>query len=201
MHALYSSQKSLIHSKIILKTDIEPLAEVLSKLEHEADLTKNDIRNHMPRSLFLPIDRNQLLEILAIQDSISDKAEEIGNLLTLRALDNIKPLLDGLQKLFKKNAEAFWHTRQIVKELDDLVESTFGGAEAQKVKAMIVQTSYLEYESDKLKHDLTKTLFKHADNLPTPAFYLWNRLIEETGTISHISEKLAIRIRMILELK
>ena len=29
---------------------IEALVAELSKLEHEADLTKNDIRNHLPRS-------------------------------------------------------------------------------------------------------------------------------------------------------
>ena len=55
----------------------------LSRMEHEADLTKNDIRNHLPKSLFLPIDSAQFLEILSVQDSIADKAEECAILLTL----------------------------------------------------------------------------------------------------------------------
>ena len=37
---------------------IERYVEDLSALEHEADLTKNDIRNHLPKSLFMPIDRH-----------------------------------------------------------------------------------------------------------------------------------------------
>ena len=43
---------------------IEKLSKELSVLEHEADITKNDIRNHLPKSLFLPIDRSHFLDIL-----------------------------------------------------------------------------------------------------------------------------------------
>src|SRR5438132_7859447 len=68
------------------KEKIEELVTELCTLEHEADLTKNDIRNHLPKSLFLPIDRGHFLEILSIQDSIADKTEDIGILLTLRPL-------------------------------------------------------------------------------------------------------------------
>ena len=180
---------------------IDDLVRQLSKLEHEADLTKNDIRNHLPKSLFLPIDRSQLLDILSIQDNIADKAEEIGNLITLQPFKTLGTLLDNLCKLYEKNIEAFWETRQVLKEMDDLLESSFGGLEAEKVKAMIDQTSFKEYEADKMKHQIMKEFFEVADNLPTPAFYLYVRLIEEINHISHISESLANRIRMILELK
>ena len=56
---------------------VEQISEEISRLEHEADLIKNDIRNHLPKSLFLPIDRSNLLEILSIQDSIADKVEDV----------------------------------------------------------------------------------------------------------------------------
>ena len=72
--------------------ELERLVKELSKLEHEADLTKNDIRNHLPKSLFLPIDRSQFLDILSIQDSISDKAEDIGHLLTLYPVSELRSL-------------------------------------------------------------------------------------------------------------
>src|SRR3984893_12086013 len=66
---------------------IEKLVAELSELEHEADLTKNDIRNHLPKSLFLPIDRAHFLDILSIQDTIADETEKVGILLTLRPLE------------------------------------------------------------------------------------------------------------------
>lgn len=179
--------------------EIEKMVKDLSRLEHEADLTKNDIRNHLPRSLFLPIDRSQFLDILSIQDSIADKAEDIGNHLILFPLD--PDLYRKLFDLYKKNIEAFWDAHSIMKELNELLESSFGGMEAEKVKLIVEQTSCKEYEADKMKHKLMKEFFQTADQVSTPAFYLFIRLIEEINQISHISEKLANRIRMILELK
>ena len=180
---------------------IELLVPILSKLEHEADLTKNDIRNHLPKSLFLPIDRSQLLDILSLQDSIADKAEEIGNLLVIRPLDSIQEYKAELKALFDKNIEAFQDVFSITQEMEKLLETSFGGMEAQKVKTMVDKTSYKEYESDLLKHKLLKSFFTKADALSPPAFYLWVKIMEEIGNISHLCEKLAIRIRMLLDLK
>ncbi len=181
--------------------ELERLVKELSKLEHEADLAKNDIRGHLPKSLFLPIDRGQFLEILSIQDSISDKAEEIGHLLILYPVNELGDLCDHLNQLFKKNMEAFWDTRAIIKELHELLESSFGGIEAEKVKTIAERTSLIEEQADKLKHALMKEFFKTTEDVKTPVFYLYTRLVEEINHISHISEKLANRFRMILELK
>jgi uncharacterized protein len=180
---------------------IESLVSELSKLEHEADLTKNDIRNHLPKSLFLPISRAQFLEVLSTQDSIADKAEEIGNLLMLCPRNSVRVFTKTFQDFFKKNLETFWDARQIIKEFDELLESSFGGLEAEKVKAMVDQTAYKEHQADVLKTAVRKEFFDLADTLTPSAFYLWANLIDEVGSISHISEKLANQIGMILELK
>lgn len=65
------------------KEEIEKISKKISKMEHEADLTKNDIRNHLPKSIFMPIARPHFLEILSLQDALADKAEDIAILLTL----------------------------------------------------------------------------------------------------------------------
>jgi len=180
---------------------IEILVAELSKLEHEADLTKNDIRNHLPKSLFLPISREQFLEILSTQDNIADKAEEIGNILLLCPKNSLRVFTETFQNFFKKNLETFWDARQIIKEFDELLESSFGGLEAEKVKSMVDQAAYKEYQADVLKTAVRKEFFNLADTLTPSAFYLWANLINEVGSISHISEKLANQIGMILELR
>ncbi len=194
---------TLIFENLEKKTneELESLVKELSQLEHEADLTKNDIRNHLPKSIFLPIDRSQFLEILSIQDAISDKAEDIGNMLLLYPTTELGTLCKDLTKLFKKNIEAFWDARLIIKELNELLESSFGGAEAEKVKAIVEKTSKIEYEADKIKNALLKAFFASGNAKSPPVFYLYTRLVEEINKISHISEKLSHRIRMILELK
>ncbi len=180
---------------------IEKIAKEISELEHEADLTKNDIRNHLPKSLFLPIDRSHFLDILSIQDSIADKAEEVGILLSFRNLEMFPELKPSLDELYKKTTEVFWQARKIIAEIDELLESSFGGIEAEKVKNMVEQTAFLEHEASIMQRKLMKQLLTVGHHLPAPAFYLWMRTLEEIGSIAALSEKLANRIRMILELK
>jgi uncharacterized protein len=180
---------------------IERLAKDLSELEHEADLTKNDIRNHLPKSLFLPIDRAHFLEILAIQDSIADKSEEIAILLTFKKLDKQEELQNGIKELCKKSLEVFLLAKKIIEELDELLESSFGGLGAEKVKNMIEQTAYQEHEARQIQRKLMKCLLTQSEPLSSQAFYLWEKLIYDLGAIAELSERLANRIRMILELK
>ena len=80
--------------------------EQISEYEHSADITKNEIRNNLPRGLFLAINRTDLLEILSLQDSIADKAEDLGIIMTLKELEPIKELNKDLKKFLHKNTKA-----------------------------------------------------------------------------------------------
>lgn len=177
------------------------IVEKISKLEHEADLTKNDIRNHLPKSLFLPVDRESLLDILSLQDALADQAERISHLTAMRALD----FLDGFQEEFsllcQKTMEIFWLTREVIGELENLLESSFGGIEAEKVKGMVEQIAYFEYESAQIQHRLLKWLYQRGEGYPYPSFHLFVGLIEEIGELAHLCEKLGNRVRMLLDLR
>lgn len=178
---------------------IDALVENLSSLEHEADLIKNDIRNHLKKSLVMSIDRGHVLEILAIQDSIADKAEDIGIAFTLRPVDHLEIFQKDLMYFFKKSVEVFWNAKRIIAEIDELLESSFGGIEAEKVKSMVEETAYKEYEALVLQRRLLKRLYTEGDQLNAPSFTHWLRIVEGVGILAKLSEKLTNRIRMILE--
>lgn len=180
---------------------IQRLVHDLSQLEHEADITKNDIRNHLPKSLFMPMDRSHFLEILSLQDSIADRAEDAGITLTLRPLDGWETFQIDLTEFFVKSIEVFWDAKRIIEEIDELLESAFGGIEAEKVKSMVEETAFKEHKAQKAKTQFLKKFLTQGEFLSTPAFYHWIRLIEDIGGIAQFSEKLANRIRMVLELK
>jgi len=181
--------------------ELHRLVKELSKLEYEADLTKNDIRKHLPKGLFLPIDRNQFLDILSMQDQISDKTEDIGNLLILYPIDKFGDWCDHFKTFFEKNVAAFWDTRNVIKELHKLLASSFGGVEAERVKTVVDQTAHKEYEADKMKQRLMQKFFAMSEEVEIPVFYLYIQIMEEINRISHFSERLANRILIILELK
>ena len=176
-------------------------AKVVSKLEHKADLVKNDLRNHLPKGLFLAIDRANLLSILSMQDSIADQAEDIAITLTLKPMPMFPAFEERFEELLSKNIEAFHGVRAIIEQLDDLIETGFGGAEATRVNEMVEGVALLEHEVDKIQRALLMSLFEHEDELSKGAFILWSQLFNELAGLSNISENLANRVRMTLVLK
>ena len=58
--------------------EFESIKNLISEKENDADLIKNSLRGRLPKSLFMPIDRRDLLEVLHIQDSIADTSQDVG---------------------------------------------------------------------------------------------------------------------------
>lgn len=180
---------------------IQQIADQISHLEHEADLTKNDIRNHLPKSLFLPVDRGSLLEILSLQDSLADQAEEIAHHAGRRRLELLPSMREDFNLLCRKSVEICGLAKQVIVELQELLECSFGGIEAEKVKRMVEAIAFHEYEITQTRNRLIKNLYQDGDELPYPAFHFCLSWIEKIGELGHFSEKLGNRVRMLLELK
>lgn len=178
---------------------VAELAALISKLEHEADQVKRDIRNDLPRGLFMPVDRANLLTILAMQDDLADKAENFAVLLTLKQIEAPEPFTEMFEAFLAKNLEAFESVRAVIGELDELLESGFGGAEAQKVKELVDDVALKEHEVDVIQRDLMRELLQYDDAMPYADFYLWTRLIRQLAGISNRAENLANSVRSTLE--
>ena len=181
--------------------DIGEAARAISKLEHKADLVKNDIRNNLPRGLFMAIDRGQLLEILSLQDSIADQGEDIAVLMSIRPVKIINALSEPLKEYIEGNLLAFHKVKEVIREIDVLIESGFGGAEANRVDGMIQSVAEAEHECDIMQRKLMKAVLDHENDLSVGDFFVWQRLLHEIAGISNYSEKLANRVRMLLTLK
>lgn len=181
--------------------EVEKIGEKISELEHAADFTKNDIRNHLPRSLFLPIDRRQLLEILSLQDNIADSVEDVAVLVNLKPIELPESFKEEFYAFLDLNIDTYNEAAKIIKEIHELLESSFGGSEAEKVRMMVDHVAFKEHEVDLIQRRLLKKLFASEDQMSYSTFHLWQKIFESLANISNLSEKLANRIRMTLELK
>lgn len=180
---------------------VEKISAEISKLEHIADVTKNNIRSHLGKGLFMPVHRENLLEILSIQDSIADVAEDIARLLTLRKLDAIDLFWEDFIAFLEGNMAAFEGAQQIIYEIEELLQSSFGGFEAEKVRSMVNEVAKMEHEVDIMQQKLFTKLFSLADDMPYWTFYLWHHVFRGLAQISNYSEKLGYRVCMILDVK
>jgi len=180
---------------------IETLAVETSQTELECDQIKHDIQSHLPKRLFMAIDRSRILDILAVQDNIADKAENIGVLLTLKPMTMPGWLKDDFNTFLAKNVQAFEGAKDIINQLDELLESGFGGDEAERVLRMVERVAHMEHEVDLIQRQMLKSLFANEVGMSAGEFFLWTKLFKQVGDLSNLAERLANRVRRTLELK
>ena len=173
----------------------------ISKLEAIADTTKNELRNHLPGGLFMPVSKAALLEILSLQDDIADDCEDIGILLTLKDLTLKDIFKDDFKSFLNKNFETYELVKEIIDEFDNLLETSFTGREAEKVRSMVSNVALKEHETDLTQRKLLKNIFSKEDQFTHAEFQLWLLILREIRTLSNTSEKLAHRIRNLLDLE
>lgn len=173
----------------------------ISKLEAIADTTKNELRNHLPGGLFMPVSKAALLEILSLQDDIADDCEDIGILLTLKDLTLKDIFKDDFKSFLNKNFETYELVKEIIDEFDNLLETSFTGREAEKVRSMVSNVALKEHETDLTQRKLLKNIFSNEDQFTHGEFQLWLLILREIRTLSNTSEKLAHRIRNLLDLE
>lgn len=180
---------------------IEQIAKKISELEHDADLIKNDIRSSLPKSFLFSMDRINFLEILTLQDNLADIGEDIADILILKKLPPLPSLEEKLREYIDSNLDATWILKEMVFNLDTLIEASFGGPVAIKMHEQIRDITLKEHEADQIKKEVKKSLFALSDQLNFSDFILWLNFIEEIGQISHFAEKEALRIGMFLNTK
>jgi hypothetical protein len=173
----------------------------ISKLEAIADTTKNELRNHLPGGLFMPVSKAALLEILSLQDDIADDCEDIGILLTLKDLTLKDIFKDDFKSFLNKNFETYELIKEIIDEFDNLLETSFTGREAEKVRSMVSNVALKEHETDLTQRKLLRNIFSNENQFTYAEFQLWLLILREIRTLSNTSEKLAHRIRNLLDLE
>jgi uncharacterized protein len=177
---------------------VKSAKEAIFKWENEADDVKNDLRAHLPKSLFMPVDRRDILEILQEQDSIADTAQDIAGLLMERPMKVPEPLREPVLTLVKRCVETCEQSALIIEELDELLETGFRGRQVDRVEGMLDELGKIEDETDQLGLELTRTLFQHEDKMDPVSVMLWYRLIEWIGDLADHAEKVGNRLRLLI---
>lgn len=177
---------------------VEEAKQAIYAAEEEADRIKNDLRRHLPRSLFLPVDRRDLLEVLDMQDSIADVAQDIAGLLFERRMTIPEGMEEDLTKMVDRCVAVCHQSADIIAELDELLAMGFGGREAAQVEEMVSALNASEDETDKLGVALGRALFDREDSLSPVSVMFWYQLIEWIGDLADYAEKVGNRLRLLI---
>lgn len=177
---------------------VEAQKDKIFTKEDEADTLKNDLRDHLPKSLFMPVDRRDLLEVLSMQDSIADTAQDIAGLLVERKMEVPPGMAEPLMKLVARCVDACEQAHKIIEEVDELVEMGFSGREAAQVEAMVNELSRIEGETDVMGMELSRRLFAQEDTMKPVSVMFWYQLIQWIGDLADYAEKVGDRLRLLM---
>ena len=62
-------------------------------------------------------------------------------------------------------------TREIIGQLDELLETGFGGVQAQNVNELIEKVAHKEYETDVVQRELLRELLAHEQTISYGDFF------------------------------
>nr|NIQ01560.1 DUF47 family protein [Nitrospinaceae bacterium]NIR55576.1 DUF47 family protein [Nitrospinaceae bacterium]NIS86010.1 DUF47 family protein [Nitrospinaceae bacterium]NIT82856.1 DUF47 family protein [Nitrospinaceae bacterium]NIU45058.1 DUF47 family protein [Nitrospinaceae bacterium] len=162
------------------------------------DKIKNDIRSHLPQSIFLAVDKRDFMKLLSAQDDIADSVEDLTVILRLRKLVVPKEIGAPLTDMVDQVVKGAYGACDLIHELDNLLEASFGGAEAEKVEKACHQLATYEWEADKKQFVFAQTLFSMGEELSAADLILWNELSKKLGAVADKSEQIGKTLRIFL---
>lgn len=177
---------------------VEILQQKIVRLENEADDLKRDLRLHLPKGLFLPVSRSDLLELLAVQDRLANKAKDIAGMVLGRKMlfpnDVAAPFMDFLLGCLAAAKQA----NTAIHELDEILETSFSGSEIKLVEGMIAELSLLERATDDKQIQVRYLVFELENTLPPVNIMFLYKIIEWTGELADRAREVGDRLQILL---
>lgn len=170
----------------------------ISTLELEADELKREIRRRLPKSLFLSFPREDLLDLLSSQDKVANKAKDIAGLMYGRRMTIPAPLAEPMLRYVRGSVAASSQAVKAIAELDELIETGFGGHEIKLVENLIADLDTLEQDTDEQQVAIRTQLFTIEKELhPVDVMFLY-RIIEEVGELADRAQRVGGQLQMLL---
>ncbi|MGB1868263.1 MAG: TIGR00153 family protein [Porticoccaceae bacterium] len=170
----------------------------IAEKENLADDLKKQFRLNMPKSLFMPVSRTDLLNILAQQDEIANMAKDVCGIVLGRQMDIPSALQTDLMGFVKSAIETCEKALKAINELDELLETGFIGQEVKFVQKLIRELDAQEQKVDKKERKLRHRLFKlEADLPPVDVMFLYST-INNIGAIADTAERVGNSLELLL---
>ncbi len=176
----------------------ELIQKRIARQESEADEIKKNIRLSLPKSLFLPFPRADLLELITVQDKVANRAKDIAGLVIGRHMTFPGEIKDSFLHYVKRSVETSAQALKAMNELDDLLETGFHGREAEIVENMLDELDAIESDTDKLQIHIRRTLFQQEKTLPPVDVMFMYKIIEWVGDLADRASRVGGYLHLLL---
>ncbi len=166
--------------------------------ERQADKLKHAVRNHLPKRLFMPVARNDLIELVTTLDRVANISKDVSGLMLGRQLKIPKQLKKQFQEYLEACVAVAAQARLAIDNLDEVFEVGFSRREIKNVDSIIKQISKYEQRTDKMQVKLRAELFKIEAELPPVEVMFLYKIIDLVGDLADYSERTGNRLQILI---
>lgn len=170
----------------------------ISDLEKEADILKKELRLNLPKGLFMPVARQDILEMVLMQDRIANRSKDIAGTMVGRKMTLPDDIHEDYIRFVQRCVEACKQALKAINELDELVETGFSGHEIRIVNDMITKLDAIESDTDNLQSAIRNKMFEIESKLPPIEVMFLYKIIELTGDVADSAQRVGSRLQLML---
>lgn len=176
----------------------EAIFDKICEAELEADNLKRSVRRHLPKSLFLPVPRGDLLELVSLQDHVANIAKDIAVLMIGRSMRFPEKMHKNIREFTGTCVATVNQALIAIQELDELLEVGFSGREVKRVEKMLKELDKLEGKTDKQAVTIRRQLFKLEADLPPVDVMFYYRVLALLSSLADAAEKVGDRLQILM---
>jgi predicted phosphate transport protein (TIGR00153 family) len=174
------------------------IQERIAALETEADVIKRNVRSNLPRSIFMPVSRSDLLELLKAQDRIPNRCQDLAGLCIGRRMVFPELMQPLMFKFIESCTTTVAEAGKALNELDELLETGFSGREIESIENLIADLNQAEHDTDELQREVQNALFEVEKEMDALDVMFMYRLIEWIGDIADYAQSVGNRMLYII---
>ncbi len=170
----------------------------INNKEEKADKLKKKLRMNLPSTFMMPFSRRDLLDVLLIQDSIANITKDLAGLMMTRHMVFPETIAQDFIKLTNLCIKTSNAALKAIHELDELLETAFGGHARKLVSEMIANVNKFEHQTDEAQSEIRDKLFALESTLPPVDVMFYYRAIEWLGETADAAQKVGSRFEVML---
>ena len=168
--------------------EVHRLQDTVSKLEHEADRIKHEIRDHLIKRYFLPVAREDLERFLHYQDSVADGVQDFAVILLIRRTKVHTKLAKEFLDFADQTITVCNTLMSAAQEMQNLAETSFGGAEARTVLERIAGVGEAEWQADRMQRRISIHIYEIEGELDPITILFYEKMLHALSDVANAAE-------------
>tara|TARA_A100001037_G_scaffold92861_1_gene84268 strand:+ start:3494 stop:4171 length:678 start_codon:yes stop_codon:yes gene_type:complete len=162
--------------------------EDIVTLENQADDIKNNIRNNLPKSLFMSVSRQDLLDLVFTMDGIPNAAKDISGVMIGRKMEIPKEVAEDFMNCSKAAIKAANQASDAIRKVDEMQKTGFGSSDVSVLSDIVSKLEQIEKENDELEIALRNKFFEHEKKYDPVEVMFFYDVINKVGSLADISQ-------------